>query len=78
MRSQIDKYVIDKIKSKREELNIPQSVLAEIIGSSKSFIGHIENKNSHLRYSATQIFQIAKYFGCSLSDIFPPIDPLEP
>lgn len=78
MRSEIDIYVINEVKARREELNIPQSVLAEIIGTSKSFIGHIENKNSNLRYSATQIFQIAKYFGCTLADLFPPVDPLEP
>lgn len=62
----------------REKLNISQRTLAEIIGTDHSFIYQVERKDSKVKYSAYHLYMIAKYFGCSLNDLYPPIDPLEP
>ena len=74
MKSEIDKYVIDKVKQKRKSLNISQRDLAVILNCSRGFIAQVESPASYTRYSIHQIYLIAKEFDCSPADFFPPID----
>ncbi|MBP6455041.1 MAG: helix-turn-helix transcriptional regulator [Bacteroidales bacterium] len=74
MRSEVDLFVINKIKEKRKELNISQRGMAEILGCSIGFIGQIESENYEIRYSIHQVYLIAKEFECSPADFFPPIN----
>lgn len=78
MKTEIDLAIIKNVKALRHKLNISQSTLAEIIGTSPGFIGQIESERCDSKYSARQLYIIAKYFGCQVSDLYPPIDPLEP
>lgn len=78
MKAEVDIYIANKVKAIREELKISQRTLAEIIGTSHSFVTQVENKESYCKYSANQLYLIAKYFECQVSELFPPIDPLEP
>lgn len=78
MRSEIDIKVIRNVKTIRKKLNISQRLLGEIIGTSPNFVNQVESANSPCKYSVHQLYMIAKYFGCSVSELFPPIDPLEP
>jgi len=78
MKTEIDLAIIKNVKALRQRLNISQHTLAEIIGTSYSFVGQVERKNCLSKYSAHHLYLIAKYFGCQVSDLFPPIDPLEP
>ncbi|MCD8172183.1 MAG: helix-turn-helix domain-containing protein [Alistipes sp.] len=78
MKTETDIKIIENVKVLRKELKISQCTLAEIIGTSYSFVGQVERKNCLSKYSAHQIYLIAKYFGCQVSDLYPPIDPLEP
>lgn len=74
----IDRIIIENVKIFRQERDISQRVLAEIIGTSRGFVSQVESPKSECRYSARQLYVIAKYFGCQVSDLFPPIDPLAP
>lgn len=62
----------------REQLKVSQRTLAEIIETTHSFPSQVENLQSPYKYSARHLYMIAKYFECSVADLFPPIDPLEP
>ncbi len=74
MKSEIDIFVINKVKEKRKELNISQRGLAEILGCSAGFIGQVESSMSESKYSIHQLFLISKEFECSPADFFPYID----
>ncbi len=74
MRSEVDLFVINKIKEKRKELNISQRGMAEILGCSTGFVGQVESENYEIRYSIHQLYLIAKEFDCSPADFFPPIN----
>lgn len=62
----------------RKKLNISQRTLGEIIGTTHGFVYQAERKDGKVKYSAHHLYMIAKYFGCSVADLYPPIDPLEP
>lgn len=74
MKSEIDWFVINKIKEKRKELNISQRGMAEILDCSAGFIGQVESQKCGIKYSVHQVYLIAKEFECSPSDFFPSID----
>ncbi|MCC8035899.1 MAG: helix-turn-helix domain-containing protein [Rikenellaceae bacterium] len=78
MKTEIDIRIIENIKVLRKKRDISQRTLAEMIGVSYGYIGDIERPNSPCKYSAWHRYLIAKNFDCSLYDIFPAIDPLEP
>ncbi|MCC8018658.1 MAG: helix-turn-helix domain-containing protein [Rikenellaceae bacterium] len=62
----------------RKEREITQRTLATMIQTSHGFVAEVEKDGSKCKYSANHIYLIAKNFGCSLYDIYPPIDPLAP
>lgn len=74
MKSEIDLFVINKIKEKRIEFKISQKGLADILGCSNGFVGQVESEKYHTKYSVHQIYLIAKEFECPVSDFFPPTD----
>lgn len=78
MKSKIDIEIISRVKLMREKLDISQRTLAEIIGTSHSFPSQVEDENSPCKYSASHLYVIAKYFECEVSDLYPPINKLEP
>lgn len=74
MKSELDKYIIDKVKLKRKELKISQRALAEILGCNRSFVGQVESDNYPAKYTAYQVYLIARDFECPVSDFFPSIN----
>ena len=74
MKSDIDLFVINRIKEKRKELNVSQRGMAAILDCTAGFIGQVESENSDTRYSVHQLYLIAKDFECSPADFFPPIN----
>lgn len=74
MKSDIDLFVINRIKEKRKELNVSQRGLAAILDRTAGFIGQVESENSDTKYSVHQLYLIAKDFECSPADFFPPIN----
>ena len=74
MKSDIDLFVINKIKEKRKELNVSQRGMAALLDCTAGFIGQVESENSDTKYSVHQLYLIAKDFECSPADFFPPIN----
>ena len=74
MKSDIDLFVINRIKEKRKELNVSQRGMAAILDCTAGFIGKVESENSDTKYSVHQLYLIAKDFECSPADFFPPIN----
>lgn len=74
MKSDIDLFVINRIKEKRKELNVSQRGMAAILDCTAGFIGQVESENSETKYSVHQLYLIAKDFECSPADFFPPIN----
>ena len=74
MKSDIDLFVINRIKEKRKELNVSQRGMAAILDCTAGFIGQVESENSDTKYSVHQLYLIAKDFEGSPADFFPPIN----
>ncbi|GGA95678.1 helix-turn-helix domain-containing protein [Mucilaginibacter rubeus] len=69
--SELDKYVIEKVKILRQEQNISQQKLSQLIGFSEGFIGNIENPRLHEKYNIKHLNLLAKALNCSPKDFFP-------
>lgn len=74
MKSNIDLFVITRIKERRMQKNISQRGLAAILDCSPSFIGQVESEKFDVKYSVHQVFLVAQFFECSPAEFFPPID----
>lgn len=74
MKSDIDLYVIERVKERRKALSISQRTLSEILGRSLGFVGQVETPHCPAKYSVHQLYLIAKEFNCSAVDFFPPVN----
>ena len=70
-KSEIDLYVINKVKEYRLNADISQAKLANELDKSLSFIGAIESPRYRAKYNIQHLNQLAKLFGCSIKDFFP-------
>lgn len=70
-KSEIDLYVISKVKEYRLKADISQAKLATELDKSLSFIGAIESPRYRAKYNIQHLNQLAKLFGCSIKDFFP-------
>lgn len=71
LKSDIDAYVIQKVKEFREQEKLSQSELATKLDVSNGFIGQVESYNSPTKYSLDQLNKLAVIFKCSLKDFMP-------
>jgi transcriptional regulator with XRE-family HTH domain len=71
MKSEIDQFVINKIREKRKEWGVSQRGLAAILECSVGFVGQVESEKYVTKYSLHQLYTIAQHFGCSPADFFP-------
>ena len=78
MKTDIDKFVINRIREMRKEKGFSQRGMTEFLHCSVGFIGQVESPNYETKYSVYQIYQIAKEFECSVADFFPPTIPENP
>lgn len=74
MKSDIDIYVIERVKEKRIEAQMSQRTLSEILGRSLGFVGQVETPHCPAKYSVHQLYLIAKEFNCPATEFFPPLD----
>lgn len=74
MKSDIDRYVIDKVRAKRKEQNVSQRGIAFTIGRSASFVGQVESTNYDTKYTIHQLYLIAQDLDCSPAEFFPSLD----
>lgn len=69
--SEIDKYVIEKVKSIRLSKGISQAKLAIIIDLSVGFVGNIENPNHIAKWNINLLNRISKELNVPFKDFFP-------
>jgi len=71
LKSDIEAYVINKVKEKRMERNLSQSELAVELDVSNGFIGQAESSKSPTKYNLNHLNQLAIIFNCSVKDFIP-------
>lgn len=71
LKSEIDLYVINKVKEFRLKAGVSQASLATELDKSLSFIGAIESPRYRAKYNIQHLNELAKLFGCSIKDFFP-------
>jgi transcriptional regulator with XRE-family HTH domain len=72
MRTELDQYIIDRIREKRIAIRMSQEVLAEKMGfRSNAFIAAAESPKSTKKYNPVHMNKAALIFACSLWDLLP-------
>lgn len=71
LKSDIEAYVISKVKEMREQHNLSQSELAVRLDVSNGFIGQAESSRSPTKYNLNHLNQLAIIFDCSVKDFIP-------
>lgn len=69
--SEIELFVISKVKRMREEAGLTQAQLAFKLGVSYGFVGQVESTNHRAKYNLNHINRLAKIFDCPFQDFFP-------
>jgi len=71
LKTDIEAYVINKVRERREQENLSQSELAVRLNVSNGFIGQAESSNSPTKYNLNHLNQLAIIFDCSIKDFMP-------
>jgi transcriptional regulator with XRE-family HTH domain len=70
--SELDFYLIEKVRELRIKQNVSQVQLAQKIGVSEGFIGNVENPKQNHKYNIRMLNRIANALKLnSYSDLFP-------
>lgn len=70
-KSELDLYIIEKVKEKRKASKISQADLAFRLNLSYGFIGHVESINHVAKYNIEHLDKLAFIFKCSPKDFLP-------
>jgi len=70
-KSEIETYVINKVREKREQAKLSQSELAVKLDVSNGFIGQAESSRSPSKYNLNHLNKLAVIFSCSVKDFLP-------
>ncbi|UEG53436.1 helix-turn-helix transcriptional regulator [Mucilaginibacter daejeonensis] len=71
VKSDIETYVIMRVKEMRESAGLSQSELALRLDVSNGFIGQAESSKSPTKYNLNHLNKLAVVFDCSLKDFMP-------
>lgn len=69
--SEIDKYIIKKVREVRESKGLSQVSLSLSLGKSTTFISDIEAPSKKVKYNVKHLNDIAKILDCSPKDFWP-------
>ena len=69
--TEIEKYIIEKIKTMRKEHGFSQLELSQKLDMNDSFISHVEATSKRAKYNINHLNEIAKIFNCSPKDFWP-------
>ncbi len=67
----IENYVINKVKNLRHDNNMSQAELAFLMNVSNGFIGKVESYKYSSKFNLNHINKLAKIFNCSPKDFLP-------
>jgi putative transcriptional regulator len=70
LKSDLQLKIINKIRSLRQNNNISQAFLGEIIGKSYGLVGNIESHKFSQKYTLEELAVIAKYFEYPFYKLF--------
>ena len=71
MTTEIEQFVIDRVKQKRIEAGLSQADLATHLNVSNGFIGKVESPKYDTKYNLNHINMLAKIFNCSPAIFLP-------
>ena len=72
MRTELDQYIINRIREKRVAIEMSQEALSEKLGfKSNSFVAAAESPRSSKKYNPIHINKAAIIFNCSLWEFIP-------
>ncbi|MFC3563146.1 helix-turn-helix domain-containing protein [Pedobacter jamesrossensis] len=69
----IEQYVIEKVKEIRNSKGISQAKLAHLIELSVGFIGNVENPKHIAKYNLNHLNKISKELEVPFKDFFPEV-----
>ena len=69
--SQIELYIIEKVKEKRIELGLSQLALSQKLDMNDSFVSHVESLSKRAKYNVNHINALSKVMECSPKDFLP-------
>lgn len=69
--TQIEQYVIGKVREKRVKAGISQVVLSNLIDASDKFVGNVESGKSKHKYNLNHLNKLAFVLECSVKDFIP-------
>ena len=71
MVSEIEAYIINRVKEKRKEKGLSQIALSQKLGLSDSFVSHVESKTRRAKYNINHLNELAIVLDCSPRDFWP-------
>lgn len=71
MISQIELFVIEKVKERRIELGLSQLALSQKLDMNDSFVSHVESSSKRAKYNLNHINALSKVLECSPKDFLP-------
>ena len=71
MKSEIEQFVIDKVKQFRVSKGFSQSDLADLLDVTPGFIGQVESPKYDAKYNLNHINSFSQIFNCKPSDFLP-------
>lgn len=69
--TEIEQYVIERVKEKRTSKGIAQDKLSVMMGLNEKFVTKVENPNRIEKYNINHLNKIAEILDCSIRDFFP-------
>ena len=70
-RSKVEEYAIQKVKEKRNQVEMSQAELSYRLGFSTGFVGQAESSKYSTKYNLNHLNKLAQIFECSISDFLP-------
>lgn len=70
-KTEIELFIINKVRALREERNVGQKRLSMELKLSSSYIGNAENPYNKAKYNFNHINEIARFFNVPFSYFFP-------
>ncbi|WP_245977419.1 helix-turn-helix domain-containing protein [Albibacterium indicum] len=71
--SDVDIYLIERVKELRVEKGISQAQLAHLLDVSTGYIGHVESSKDRAKYNLNMLVKLAKVLECTYDDLLPPV-----
>jgi transcriptional regulator with XRE-family HTH domain len=71
--SEIDVFVIQSVKKRREDAKLKQIDLSHRLGMANSFVSNVESSKRRDKYNVRHLNELAKILKCSPQDFLPKV-----